>query len=143
MGGPVMLPVRLYLYRDEAAGLAKDVEADMADMARVPARFAKSLRQLCTRAASVPANPCARLLMNPPPLEGSQFRGTESLQTPRWSKPDSNSRSHLAVLGAVSRVEQGRSIFGCKHPAHHLVAGHLLGADQSAGQLTGNSGRKD
>ena len=24
-------------------------------------------------------------------------------------------------------------MFGCKHPAHHLVAGHLLGADQSAG----------
>jgi uncharacterized protein YndB with AHSA1/START domain len=27
MGGPVMLPVRLYLYGDEAAGRAKDVEA--------------------------------------------------------------------------------------------------------------------
>ena len=24
-------------------------------------------------------------------------------------------------------------MFGCKHPAHHLVAGHLLGPDQSAG----------
>jgi hypothetical protein len=24
-------------------------------------------------------------------------------------------------------------MFGCKHPAHHRVAGHLLGADQSAG----------
>ena len=59
--------------------------------------------------------------------------GTESLQTLRWSKPDSNSRSHLAVLDAVSRVGRGRSMFGCKHPAHHLVAGHLLGPDQSAG----------
>jgi hypothetical protein len=27
----------------------------------------------CTRAASVPANPSERLLMNPPPLEGGQF----------------------------------------------------------------------
>jgi hypothetical protein len=37
--------------------------------------------------------------------------------TQHWSKPDSNSRSHLAVLGAVSRVERGRSMLGCKHPA--------------------------
>jgi hypothetical protein len=49
--------------------------------------------------------------------DAGETRGTESLQTRRWSKPDSNSRSHLAVLGAVGRVERGRSMFGCKHPA--------------------------
>jgi hypothetical protein len=73
---------------------------------RSPAPRGESRSGNCTRAASVPANPCARLLKNPPPLEGGQFfmspdraheavgaRGTESLQTPRWRKPDSNLRS--------------------------------------------------
>jgi hypothetical protein len=39
----------------------------------------------------------------------------------------------LAVLGAVSRVERGRSMFWLQAPRHHPVAGHLLGPDQSAG----------
>src|SRR5205085_11766684 len=40
-----------------------------------------------------PASAASLAMLGPPPLEDLS-RGTEGLQTPRWSKPDSNSRSH-------------------------------------------------